>query len=593
MSHWEGRATKMRMSKLFVSTLRDAPAGTDTVSAQLLTRAGFQRQHGAGIYSLLPFGERTANRIEQILREEMEAIDCYELSMPFVQPSDLWKETGRWEKVGPEMVRLRDRNDRGMVLAPTHEEIATDLVRRAVQSYRQLPVSFFQIQTKFRDEPRPRGGLLRCREFIMKDGYSFHTDYDDFRRVYLDFYRAYLRIFARLDLPVVVVEASGGYMASDISHQFTHESEIGEDTLLISPNGNYAVNAEVATTYLEIPEEEPLEMQEVETPDCKTIEDVARFLDVPTSRTLKAMFFNVDGELVFVTIRGDREVSEEKLSELLNTDVLEFANEGLIRKSGAVPGYASPVGLEGVRVIADESARSPNLIAGANKEGYHLLNVNLGRDYKADVVADITQVRGGMPSPVDGAPLIESRGIEVGNIFSLGTTYSAPLGATYLDDEDNAHPMIMGSYGIGIGRNMAAIAEYHHDDAGLRWPVSVAPFDAHIVVLGQDSEYLEKADALYSALMQAGIDTLYDDRNASPGVKFADADLIGVPFRITVSSRSMNAGGAEIKRRDQGRDEAVVIPLERVVDYVKDERQRLINDLMAAAKEAEALTPTE
>ena len=567
----------MKMSNLFVATLRDAPAGIDTISAQLLTRAGFTRQLGAGIYSLLPFGSRSARKIEQILREEMEAIDCYELSMPFVQPADLWKETGRWYKYAREMVRLQDRGDRDMVLAPTHEEVATDLVRRSVRSYRDLPFSFFQIQTKFRDEPRPRGGLLRCREFTMKDGYSFSRDYDDFRKIYLEFYRAYLRIFARLDLPVVVVEASGGQMASDISHQFTHQSEIGEDTLLISPNGNYAVNSEVATTVLEIPEEDPLEMEEVATPNCKTIEDVAAFLDVPTSRTLKAMFFDVEGELIFVTIRGDREVSEEKLSELLNVDVLEFADADLIKKSGAVPGYASPVGLEGVRIIADESARSPNLVAGANKVDFHLLNVNLGRDYDAEVVADITQVRGGMPSPIDGAPLIESRGIEVGNIFSLSTTYSEPLGATYLDDEDKEHVMIMGSYGIGVGRNLAAIAEYHNDESGLRWPISVAPFDAHIVVLGNDQEYIDRADALYRELMDAGIDTLYDDRSASPGVKFADADLIGVPIRITISSRSVKAGGAELKRRDQGRDEAVIVPLEGVGTYVADERRKLID----------------
>jgi prolyl-tRNA synthetase len=342
------------MSKLFVTTLRDAPAGTDTVSAQLLTRAGFQRQLGAGIYSLLPFGARTAARIEQILRDEMEAIDCPELSMPFVQPADLWKETGRWDKVGREMVRLRDRSERDMVLAPTHEEVATDLIRRSVRSYRQLPMSFFQIQTKFRDEPRPRGGLLRCREFTMKDGYSFHTDMDDFRRMYLEFYRAYLRIFARLGIPVIVVEASGGYMGSDVSHQFTLESEIGEDILLISPNGNYTVNSEIATTRLDIPEEEPLPVEEIATPDCTTIEDVARFVGVPTSKTLKAMFYDVRGELVFVVIRGDREVSAAKLSAILNDDMLQPAERELIESSGAVPGYASPVKLEGVYVVADE-----------------------------------------------------------------------------------------------------------------------------------------------------------------------------------------------------------------------------------------------
>ena len=581
----------MRTSNLFVSTLRDAPAGTDTISAQLLTRAGFHRQLGAGIYSLLPFGNRSARKIEQILREEMEAIDCYELTMPFVQPADLWKETGRWFKYAKEMVRLKDRGDRDMILAPTHEEVATDLVRRAVQSYRDLPFSFFQIQTKFRDEPRPRGGLLRCREFTMKDAYSFHEDLDSFRTMYRDFYRAYLRIFARLDIPVVVVEASGGQMASDISHQFTHQSEIGEDTLLISPNGNYAVNAEVATTRLDIPDEPLKDWEEIATPDCKTIEDVATFLDVPTSRTLKAMFFDVNGELVFVVIRGDREVSEEKLSELLNTDELQFADADLIVSSGAVPGYASPVGLTGVRVVADESARSPNLVAGANREGFHLTNVNLGRDYEADVVADIARVRGGMPSPIDGAPLIESRGIEVGNIFSLSTTYSDPLGATYLDDEDQEHVMIMGSYGIGVGRNLATIAEHHNDSSGLRWPVSVAPFEAHIVQLGMNDDVVRAAETLYSELMGAGIDTLFDDRDASPGVKFADADLIGVPIRATISARSLAAGGAEIKRRNQERDQAQIVDLSAAAQHIADELSMMHQALMEAATEAENLTP--
>ncbi len=582
----------MKMSTLFVTTLRDAPAGADVASAKLLTRAGYQRQLGAGIYSLLPFGARTAARIEQILREEMEAIDCHELSMPFVQPADLWRETGRWDRVAAEMVRLKDRSDRDMVLAPTHEEVATDLARKSVRSYRQLPFSFFQIQTKFRDEPRPRGGLLRCREFIMKDAYSFHADVDDFHRVYLEFYRAYLRIFARLGLPIIVVEASGGYMGSDISHQFTHESEIGEDVLLLSPNGNYAVNSEVATTRLEIPEEDLLPMEEIATPDCSTIEQVAAFVGVPTDRTLKAMFYDVRGELVFVVIRGDREVSTEKLSAILNDDMLQLADADLIRPSGAVPGYASPVGLKNVRVVADESARTPNLVAGANKTGYHLLNVNLGRDYEAETVADITAVRGGMPSPIDGAPLIETRGIEVGNIFSLGTTYSAPLHATYLDDQDNEHAMIMGSYGIGVGRNMAAIAEYCHDDSGLKWPISVAPFDAHLVLLGNEEGIREVADDIYASLKAAGVDTLYDDRDASPGIKFADSDLIGVPIRVTISARSIGAGGAEVKRRDQGRDDAQIVGLDSVVEHVCCERDQLYKALNDAAEEAEKLTPT-
>lgn len=582
----------MRFSRLFVTTLREAPADTETLSAQLLTRAGFQRQLGAGIYSLLPFGERTANRIEQVLREEMEAINCYELSMPVAQPANLWKETGRWSKVGPELVRFTDRNDRDMMLALTHEEVATDLVRRSVRSYRQLPVSFFQIQTKFRDEPRPRAGLLRCREFVMKDAYSFDTDVESFQRTYYEFYKAYLRIFARLGLPVVVVEASGGYMGKSISHEFQLPAEAGEDLLLISPNGNYNVNSEIATTKIEIPDEEPRPIEEVATPDCKTIEDVANYLDVSRDQTLKAVFYDVDGKLIFVVIRGDLEINASKLGGLLGVDILTPASVELIRESGAEPGYASPVGLEDVYVVADESARSPNLVAGANREGYHLKNVNLGRDYQPDVVADIVEVRAGMPSPIDGAPLEELQGIEVGNIFPLGTEYSNPLGATYLDANDQEHDIIMGSYGIGVGRNMAAIAEHFHDDAGLVWPASVAPFDAHLVQLGADEEVREQAERVYQQLSCAGLDVLFDDRDVSPGVKFADADLIGVPLRVTISSRALGSGGAEVKARSAGRDGARIVPLDELTDMIVAEREQAMQALLDAADEAEKLAPT-
>ncbi len=581
----------MRFSRLFVTTLREAPAGTETISAQLLTRAGFQRQLGAGIYSLLPFGERTANRIEQILREEMEAIDCYEVSMPVAQPAELWKETGRWDKVGPELVRFTDRSDRDMMLALTHEEVATDLVRRSVRSYRQLPVSFFQFQTKFRDEPRARAGLLRCREFVMKDAYSFDTDAESFNHTYFEFYKAYLRIFARLGLPVVVVEASGGYMGSANSHEFQLPAEAGEDLLLISPNGNYAVNSEVATVNFDFPDEDPQPLEEVETPNCTTIEQVANHLGVPKEKTLKAVFYDVDGKLIFVVIRGDLEINAAKLGGLLGVDILTPADRDLIQASGAVPGYASPVGLKDVYVVADESARAPNLVAGANREGYHLLNVNLGRDYEPDLVADIVQVREGMPSPVDGAPLTESRGIEVGNIFPLQNEYSGPLGATYLDANDEEHEIVMGSYGIGIGRNLAAIAEHYHDDAGLIWPASVAPFDVHLVQIGTDDESVNVAEQIYASLMEHGLDVLFDDRDTSPGVKFADADLIGVPLRVTISRRSLQSGGAELKRRTDDRDGARIVPIDNLVAELQTELDNALGELMRAADEAAKKTP--
>ena len=559
----------MRYSGLFGKTRRDAPAGTDTTSAALLIRAGFVRQLGAGIHSYLPLGWRSIRKIERIIREEMERIDCHELAMPVVHPADLWQETGRWYDIGDELVRFTDRGEREMVLAMTHEEVATDLVRREVRSYRQLPVQFFQIQTKFRDEPRPRAGLLRGREFLMKDAYSFHTDRDDLQRFYEDCHRAYLRAFARCGIDVLVVESASGIMGGEGSHEYMLVADAGEDVLLTCQSCGYAANREVARTTLPLPDETPLPAEAVETPNATTIEAVASHLGVGRDRTAKAVFYEADGKLVFVVIRGDRSVNEIKLANLLGAARLVPASDDLIRASGAVPGYASPVGLRDAVVVADESARAPNLVAGANREGYHLVNVNLGRDYEPDYVADVMMVEAGDPCPVCGSALDETRGIEVGNIFKLGTTYSAPLKATYLDENDEDRVMVMGSYGFGVSRMLAALAEHHHDDRGLRWPASVAPFEAHLVLIGNDEEARSVADAAYRELSAEGVEVLYDDRDESAGVKFADADLIGIPIRLTVSSRSLKAGGVEVKQRDQASADAEVVPLESVVAAVR------------------------
>ncbi|HMM43107.1 MAG TPA: proline--tRNA ligase [Thermomicrobiales bacterium] len=559
----------MRYSGLFGKTRRDAPAGTDTTSAALLIRAGFVRQLGAGIHSYLPLGWRSIRKIERIIREEMERIDCHELAMPVVHPADLWQETGRWYDIGDELVRFTDRGEREMVLAMTHEEVATDLVRREVRSYRQLPVQFFQIQTKFRDEPRPRAGLLRGREFLMKDAYSFHTDRDDLQRFYEDCHRAYLRAFARCGIDVLVVESASGIMGGEGSHEYMLVADAGEDVLLTCQSCGYAANREVARTTLPLPDETPLPAEAVETPNATTIEAVASHLGVGRDRTAKAVFYEADGKLVFVVIRGDRSVNEIKLANLLGAARLAPASDDLIRASGAVPGYASPVGLRDAVVVADESARAPNLVAGANREGYHLVNVNLGRDYEPDYVADVMMVEAGDPCPVCGSALDETRGIEVGNIFKLGTTYSAPLKATYLDENDEDRVMVMGSYGFGVSRMLAALAEHHHDDRGLRWPASVAPFEAHLVLIGNDEEARSVADAAYRELSAEGVEVLYDDRDESAGVKFADADLIGIPIRLTVSSRSLKAGGVEVKQRDQAPADAEVVPLESVVAAVR------------------------
>jgi prolyl-tRNA synthetase len=567
----------MRYSRLFGKTLRDAPAGTETVSAGLMVRAGFVRQVAAGIHSYLPLAVRSLAKIEAIIREEMEAIDCHELLMPVVQPADLWQETGRWTKIDDALVRFSDRGERQLVLAMTHEEVATDLVRREVRSYRQLPVQFFQIQTKFRDEPRPRAGLLRGREFIMKDAYSFHTDSDDLQRFYDACHAAYLRAFQRCGLPVLVVEASAGIMGGSGSHEYILETPAGEDVLLVCPNGDYAANREVSTTRWPVYDETALPVEEVETPDAATIDAVASFLSVSTDRTAKAVFYDADGELVFVVIRGDVKVNEDKLAALLGATTLQAASEDQIRASGAVPGYASPVGLRDVTVVADLSAQAPNLVAGANRAGYHLRNVNLGRDYQPTHLADIALVEAGAACPVCGTALVETRGIEVGNIFKLETVYSVPMSASYLDEHDREQPIVMGSYGFGVSRTLAAIAEHHHDDRGLIWPVTVAPFDVQLVVLGADATAQSLADSVESSLEDAGFAVLYDDRDESAGVKFADADLIGVPIRLTVSPRSMKAGGIEVKRRDSGPETAMTTAAGGIVGHVQQLQTELLS----------------
>ena len=555
----------MRYSQLLGRTLRDAPAGTDTASASLLIRAGYIRQLGSGIYSMLPLGLRSIRKIEAILRAEMEAIGCQELLMPFAQPADLWQETGRTQSVGPEMVRFEDRAGRQMVLAATHEEVATDLVRKEIRSYRQLPLAFFQIQSKFRDERRPRAGLLRAREFLMKDAYSFHASEDDFNRFYALCHDAYLRIFERCGIPVTVVESSGGYMGEGGSHEFMLEAEAGEDLLLVCPNGDYAANREIASQEIVILHEALEPLEEVPTPESKTIAAVAKHLGVETDRTLKAVFYEADGEFVFVVIRGDLDVNEAKLLAVLKAGEVSPASEEIIRASGAVPGYASPVGLSGVKIVADLSAQTPNLVAGANREGFHLRNVNLNRDYQATITADIAMVQAGAPCPVCGAPLNQRRGIEVGNIFKLGLKYSSALNASFLDEEGQEQLMIMGSYGIGLGRLLAAIAEHSHDERGLIWPASVTPFDVHVVLLSADPEARARAGLLIERLESSGLDVLVDDRDESAGVKFADADLVGIPARITVSPRSLKAGGFEVKRRDEDAKSAVTVGLDEVL----------------------------
>ena len=547
----------MRLSQLFFATLRDDPADAEMASHRLLQRAGYVRQIGTGIYSLLPLGWRVNRRVEQVIREEMDRIGCQEMEMPVVQPADLWRESGRYQKIGPELVRFKDRTGRDMVLAMTHEEVVATLLRDLVSSYRQLPLLVYHIQTKFRDEPRSRGGLIRVREFVMKDSYSCDIDTAGLDRSYQLHYEAYQRIFERLGLDAIPVGADVGMMGGSLAHEFMVLNEHGEDTLVLCENGDYAANQQIATVRKpEAPPEEPMPTEEVATPGAATIADLARVLEVGEERTAKATFFMTgDGRLLTVITRGDYEVNETKLANAVKAFTLRPAQVEEIRAAGMVPGYASPIGAHDTVVVVDDLvARSPNLVAGANREGFHLRNVNVGRDFTADVVADVVNAREGDPCPNCDGALALRKGIEVGNIFKLGTDFSIPIGAMYLGEDGERHPIVMGSYGIGIGRNVACIVEAHHDEKGIAWPAEVAPYPAHLVTIGaaRDPQVASQADALYARLADAGVEILYDDRDESPGVKFTDAELLGMPLIVTLSPRSLAAGGVEVTERATG-----------------------------------------
>jgi prolyl-tRNA synthetase len=548
----------MRLSQLFFTSLRDDPSEAEMPSHRLLLRAGYVRQLGSGIYSLLPLGFRATKRVEQIIREEIDRIGGQEMEMPVVHPAELWRESGRYAKIGPEMVRFKDRTGRDMVLAMTHEEVVADLVRDIVNSYRQLPLIVYHFQTKFRDEPRSRGGLIRVREFVMKDSYSIDADEAGLDRAYRLHYEAYERIFRRLGLDTVAVGADVGIMGGSEAHEFMVLNEFGEDTLVLCNSGDYAANQQIASVRKpEPPAEKALPAQEVATPGTTTIATLAAFLGVREDRTAKAAFFVAgDGRLVTAIVRGDFDVNETKLANAAKAvGGLRPAQVEEIRAAGMEPGYGSPVGAHDTFVVVDDLvARSPNLVAGANRPGFHLRNVNVGRDFEPDVVADITNAREGDPCPACGAPLKLRQGIEVGNIFKLGTDFTVALNAAFLaEDGTRVHP-IMGSYGIGLGRNLACIVEAHHDEKGIVWPAEVAPYAAHLVSIGaaREPRVVEVAERFHLVALDAGREILYDDRDESPGVKFTDAELLGMPTILTVSPRSLAAGGVEVTDRASG-----------------------------------------
>ncbi len=558
----------MRLSNLFFTSLRDNPAEAEMASHRLLVRARYVRQLGTGIYSLLPLGFRVHQRIEQVIREEIDAIGGQELEMPVVHPADLWRESGRYAKIGPEMIRFKDRSGRDMVLAMTHEEVVADLVRDVINSYRQLPAIVYHFQTKFRDEPRARGGLIRVREFVMKDSYSIDADQAGLDRSYDLHHAAYERIFERLGLTTIAVGADVGIMGGSLAHEFMVLNEHGEDTLVLCDACGYAANQQIARAGVTHPAEEaPLPIEEVDTPGTDTIASLAQFLGVGRERTAKAAFFMTgDGRLVTAIVRGDYDVNETKLANVVKAvGGMRPAQAEEIRAAGMEPGYGSPIGAHDTVIVVDElAARSPNLVAGANRANVHLRNVNVPRDVTPDLVADITNARAGDPCPNCGQPVRLANGIEVGNIFKLGDDFTRALDATFLAEDGSRRNPIMGSYGIGLGRALACIVEEHHDERGIAWPIAVAPYRAHLVSIGahRDPAVREAAEGLYQRLTDAGVDVLYDDREESPGVKLTDAELLGMPTIVTVSPRSLAAGGVEVTERATG--DRAVHPIEDV-----------------------------
>ncbi len=588
----------MRMSSLFSQTLREAPADAEMPSHKLLVRAGFIRQLAAGIYTAMPLAKRSITKIEDIMRDEINAIGGQEMTMPVVHPAEVWQETERWYQIGSEMGRFKDKNERDMVLAMTHEEVVADLTRKEIHSYRQLPALIYHIQTKWRDDPRPRAGLIRVREFTMKDSYSLDKDWEGLDKQYRAHYQAYFDIYHRCGIPVIAVKSDVGMMGGKLAHEYMYLTPFGEDTLLICDDCGYAANRHVATFKKEaLPKEDALALKKVATPDCKTIAELAEFLNIPEAKTAKAVFMVADipeGEssvqkFVFAIVRGDMDLNETKLVNALGASELRPATEEEIEAIGAVPGYASPIGLPEtndylpVVVVVDELIpESANLVAGANDAGYHMLNTNLGRDYQADIVTDLTAARAGDICLNCGGAFNEIRGVEVGNIFKLGTRYSDSMGCTFQDKDGVEKPVIMGSYGIGSGRLLASVAEEHNDDYGLIWPITVAPYQVHLVVLLSKKDQgasLEAANRLYDKLLAEGIEVLFDDRDESPGVKFNDADLIGMPIRLTVSGRGLEKGQFEFKRRDQ--KEKRMIARDEIVEAVKAEIARLHTEIQA------------
>lgn len=561
----------MRVSKLYAPTLREVPAEAEVVSHQLMLRAGFMRKAAGGIYSYLPLAWRVLRKIENIVREEMDAKGSQELLMPIVQPAEIWQESGRWDVYGAEMFRLQDRHNRAFCLGPTHEEMVTTLIRGDVRSYRQLPLSVYQIQNKYRDERRPRFGLMRGREFIMKDAYSFDRDEAGLDKSYQDMYDAYTNIFTRCGLNFRPVEADSGAIGGSGSHEFMVIADSGEAEIVFCNSCDYAANVEKAEMFaLEAAEEALLAKEEVVTPDCKTIADVCAYLQLPVDHSVKAVAYNSDKGLILCFVRGDHEVNEIKVINTCGVNDVEMATEEQLAAAGTVGGYMGPVGIDSkkVLVVVDSTVmKMHNVCCGANKEGYHLINVNPGRDFEPTYVADIRLIQEGDPCPHCGGEVSKARGIEVGQVFKLFTKYSSALKATYLDENGKEQPMVMGCYGVGVSRTMAAAIEQNNDENGIIWPIEIAPYHVLVVPVNtKDEASTAKAEEIYMQLHKSGLETVIDDRNERPGVKFKDADLIGYPVRVVVGPKTLTEGKLEVKIRKTG--EVRYLPLDS--DYVQD-----------------------
>lgn len=573
----------MRVSELLAPTLREVPAEAEVISHILMLRAGMIRKGASGVYTYMPLGYRVIKKVMQIVREEMDNKGGQELMLPIIQPAELWMESGRWDVYGDELFRLKDRHGREFALGPTHEEIITDLVRGEIRSYKQLPLLLYQIQNKYRDERRPRFGLMRGREFIMKDLYSFDKDQAGLDESYRKMYEAYTRIFTRCGLEFRPVEADPGAIGgSGGTHEFMVIADSGEAAIVYCDSCDYAANVEKAEAVIkgEPSDEAALALEDVATPGARTIDEVASFLKITPDKLIKTIVYQTEDKPVVALVRGDREINEIKLQNILGCLQLALADDKTVSElTGAATGYAGPVNLKAIRVIVDkEVALMKNAVTGANKTDYHMINVNPGRDFALDEVADIRMVNAGEPCPRCGGTFKAARGIEVGQVFKLGTKYSKALGAKFLDENGKEQLMIMGCYGIGVSRTVAAAIEQNHDNDGIIWPMPIAPYHAIVVpVSTKDEKQMQLAESLYNSLRTSGVESVLDDRNERPGVKFKDADLIGYPLRIVVGGKAVEEGTVEIKHRRNGNVDTV--QYDGAVAYIK----KIVEDEIAAS----------